>query len=379
MTKQHATGRLYVGSYTGNTTARGTTWGIRVLDVEPGTARYHDLRPAIDPDAGDPGAPLPDPSFLVLHPAGDVLYAVSETAPDGAVVALAIDPHDGSLVEIDRRSSGGAAPCHLAVDPSGSHLAVANYGSGTVLVVALGDDGRFGEPAAVTQHVGSGPHPRQEAPHAHGVTVDAAGRRLHAVDLGTDRIVQSALPLGEDGARLVGETVLAPGSGPRHLVLHPQLPLAFVVCELDNTLVTLEVDVGGTLTPRDVVSVLPATFDRSSDATSAEVTLHPNGDRIYVSTRGPDSIAAFALADPDLPPQLLGHVPSGGRTPRHMVIDPTGRWLLVANQDSECVVEFDLDGTDGVPTLRGLVADVRRPVCLVFADATPETGSGSAP
>jgi 6-phosphogluconolactonase len=198
------------------------------------------------------------------------------------------------------------------------------------------------------------------------------GAAVHATDLGTDRLVRYALDPAADAERFRpdGEIAMPPGSGPRHLAYHPTEPVAFALCELDCTLVVLDVDPAtGRLQPRTAVSTLPA--DAGDGSIGAEVRVHPDGRRIYVSNRGHDSIATFAYDAPDETPELLGHVPSGGRTPRHFTIDPTGRLLLAANQDSGTIVSFALDDPSGIPRQIGVVAELSQPVCLTFAEVTP--------
>jgi len=170
----------------------------------------------------------------------------------------------------------------------------------------------------------------------------------------------------------VGDTVVHPGAGPRHLAFHPVLPLAFVVGELDSTLLTLGVDrSSGALEPRHTVATLPADFVGAS--IGADVHVHPDGRHVHVSNRGHDSIATFQIgageigaADEPLVP--LGHVPTGGRTPRNFAVHPSGRSLLVANQDSGSIVELAIDPTTGCPQPGRQIAEVPEPVCIAFVE-----------
>jgi 6-phosphogluconolactonase len=304
-------------------------------------------------------------SFLAVHPDTDTLYAVRETATSGALVAVRRSGR--ALTPIDQAPSHGAAPCHVSTD--GSNVYVANYGSGTVAAYSLRPDGGFGELIGSDRHHGSGPHPRQDAPHAHCIVPAPDASSVFVTDLGTDRIVRYVLEPTERGNRLrhADETVLAPGSGPRHLTFHPTHPVAFASCELDCTLAVMDVDEAtGRLHPRTTVSTLPADVDGGSIA--AEVCVHPDGRRVYVSNRGHDSIATFCLDEPGADPELLGHVSSGGRTPRHFAIHPSGRLLLVANQDSDNVVAFELDDRAALPRRADILVEVSQPVCITFVE-----------
>ena len=340
-------------------------------------------------DASDPEGALVElsafegvehPSFLAAHPNGRVLYAVSETATfdsteGGRIVAFAIDGDDGSLLLLDRVSSLGAAPCHLSVDSGGRYCCAANYVSGSVVVYALAGDGRFGEMLQSSQLRGSGPDPRQEGPHAHCFVPGPDAASVYAVDLGADRVVRFERSGGQissderpaNGCGFVEREhlVLSPGSGPRHLAFHPEAPVAFLVCELDSTLVVLDRDpASGQLVPRAKHSTLPEGFEGESLA--AEVRVHPRGDRVYVSNRGHDSIAVFGFSGADRSTEILGHVSSGGATPRSFAIHPSGRALLVANQDSHRISVLAIDPHTAMPTLTKAAHYVSEPVCLTF-------------
>ena len=348
---------LYVGCYTHESPV-----GIRVYDSSDPSGRLveHSEVEGIE-----------YPSFLTAHPGGGVLYAVSETAPSGDLVALRINPVDGSLVVIDRVSSHGSAPCYVSVDASGRYLYIANYLSGNIAVYTLDDDGRFGDLVATHQHRGSGPSARQDGPHAHCLLPNPGGDAVYAVDLGTDRVSRYVhhRHQGVEGFTLVDELALDAGAGPRHLAFHPGQLVAFVVGELDSTLVTLGVDpVDGRLTRLHTTPTLPVDF--AGESIAAEVRVHPNGRYVYVSNRGHDSIAVFGVAGAGQPLEPLGHVPSGGRTPRNFAVHPSGRALLAANQDSHTIVPFEIDPSTGIPRQLDVSYGVSEPTCLTFVEAS---------
>ena len=306
---------------------------------------------------------LDHPSFLVDHPTEPVLYAVSETV-GGEVVAFHIDPEDGTLTEWQRVPSTGDGPCHLGTD--GDRLCVANYISGSAAAYALAPDGRISDLVWSARHRGSGPHVRQEAPHAHCALPDPYRPSVHVVDLGIDRVIRyDADPTG-GGFRAAAELALPPASGPRHLTFHPHDPTAYIVCELDSTLVAVDVDrATGELRPRHTASTLPDGYE--GDTLAAAVRVHPGGRWVYVSNRGHDSIAVFAIGR-DHPLTPLGHVSSGGRGPRDVAIDPSGRWLLAANQHSGHVAGFAIDDRTGLPKAVGILAQVREPTCVLITE-----------
>ena len=342
---------LYVGCYTTAASA-----GIHVFD-------------AFDPSGDlDPRSQIDDiehASFLTVDVERSTLYAVSESADQGSVVAYRLSPTDGSLQRIGEVPSHGADPCHVSTDAD--HLHVANYTSGSIATYLLDDDGAIGELVAHHRHEGSGPHARQRGPHAHCIVGSPTGTSVYAADLGADAIVRYVCDAGPDGAamRPAEHTAMRPGCGPRHLTFHPRWPVAYVVCELDNSLVACDVDDSGRLHRRSRVSTLPEAFD--GDSIAAGIAVHPDGSRIYVSNRGHDSIATFAVDGPDDIPVLIEHVASGGRTPRHFAVHPAGRSMVVANQDSDTLVSFTLDD-DAIPRNGTVVAEVSQPACTTFAE-----------
>lgn len=258
----------------------------------------------------------------------------------------------------------GADPCHAALSPDRSMLAVANYSSGDVAVWRL--DPATGLPRGAARripHEGQGPNrERQAGPHAHWVGFTGDGAILHSVDLGADAIFAHRV---DSGTGQPGETTTAyraeAGSGPRHLARHPRLPVAYLVAELANTVTTLQPRDDGTFTARDTVSTLPRGHAGASAA--AHIAVNAAGTRLYVSNRGHDSIAVFAIGgDGALTP--LQHVACGGHWPRFFLLREDRREMLVANERSGNIASLTIDH-DG--RLRLTEASVRMPGVVFLA------------
>lgn len=322
--------------------------------------------------------PSASPSFLALHPAQGYLYAVNRPPQylyavnevrDGEVSAFAVAP-DGTLTALNRESARGVAPCHLSLDPTGRWVLVANYTSGHFAVLPVGDDGRLGPASDVVRESGSGPNPkRQEGPHAHMIAFDPSGRYVLGADLGIDRTLifrlDSATGTLTPNEAAQPYAAAAPGAGPRHFAFHPGGRFLYVNNELDSTIAAYAFDPAtGAATALHALSTLPEGFAGAN--TTAEIAMHPGGRFVYVSNRGHDSIAAFAIDAATGHLTALGQTPTGGREPRSFAIDPTGTFLLAANQHSDTVVTFHLDGDTGGLTATGQVAQVPTPVCILF-------------
>jgi 6-phosphogluconolactonase len=317
-------------------------------------------------------ATTPNPSFLALHPNGELLYAVNEGDPDsptdGSISAFSIDQATGGLTFLNKVDSMGAAPCHIVVDHTGKFVFAANFVGGNVVSYRLGADGSIGERASLIQHEGSSVHPRQEAPHAHEVVLSADNSHLFVPDLGMDRVMvyQINAETGELTANDPPAAVLNPGTGPRHMEFHPDGDHAYVIGEINSTITTFAFDAAtSAFTSKQVVSTLPADFE--GESSTAEIEISADGKFVYGSNRGDDSIAVFAVdaAEKTLTP--VEHAPIQGETPRNFVIDPSGAYLFSENQNTNNIVQFSRDAATGKLTPTGQVlTDAPTPVCMVF-------------
>ncbi|WP_245734158.1 lactonase family protein [Lentzea jiangxiensis] len=338
-----ATRRVFFGAY--------TTWsggaegiGVGTYDTANGQLRTTGVISGVV-----------NPSFVVESRDGRFLYAVNETSR-GEVTAIDAT----TLAVVNKQPTGGADPCHLTLDPSGKFLVTADYSSGSLSVFPVGADGSLGARTQKVQHQGSGPNKeRQEGPHAHHVVFDVAGRYAAAVDLGADSVFVYSLTGGK--LTRVSQAKVKPGAGPRHIAFHPDGKTAYVANELDSTIVTCSY-ANGTLTPGQVLPTVPS---GSPTNYPAEVLVSADGKHVYLSNRGHDSIAHFAVCGAGL--TLVGHTPVGGRYPRHITFDPSGSFLFAANQNSNNVTSFAVNRATGELTPSGAPLQTPIPVCVLPA------------
>ena len=299
-------------------------------------------------DVDAPVALAQNCSFGVHAARVDLHYLVDE---QGGAVGVFRHRGDAAMPWdcLARFPVGGAAPCHIALDHSQSWLAVANYASGSISLQRLAPEtGLPVDAPIVRENTGSGPNAaRQQSPHAHWVGFSPDNRWLYATDLGTDQVLAFAF---DAAAGTLGRPIVAfqapPGSGPRHLYLHPKRPgLAYLACELTNQLVALTVT-GSEFRARAALSTLPADPDTESMQSAAgsivaHIAGNVAGDRLYVSNRGDDSIAVFALDDQGHP-TLLQHVASGGQSPRFFLLIEDERRIIVAHERDHRVTQLDI-------------------------------------
>jgi 6-phosphogluconolactonase len=231
-------------------------------------------------------------------------------------------------------ASGGSLPCYLALSPTGDRLAVANYEDGAVALIAIDKEtGELGGIVDVTRPSGSGPDPeRQEGPHAHCVVFDEVGERLFHVDLGLDRVFAYPINDGRLGPPEVAFEA-PPGSGPRHLLLHPDGHHALLLAELGSKLMLLERRRAGF----SLVHAIPTLPEPQPGNLGGHLALGPEA-RVLVTNRGHDSLAAFRLVDGRL--EADGWTPTGGSSPRHFVM--AGGRALVAHEKSGSIAFVDL-------------------------------------
>ena len=349
---------MFVGPYTG-----GKSHGIArfLVDLAGGKVEPLGETPALNP------------SFLAFDPQGKFLYAVSEVGDfagkkSGAVLAFAIDRHSGELTPLNSQPSGGDGPCHLAVDPTGKNLLVANYGGGSVEVLPIAKDGRLEAPSDFVQHKGTGPdHSRQEGPHAHSIGTSPDGRFVLACDLGLDKVLVYRLDpaAGKLTPNDPPAGMTAPGAGPRHFTFSRDGRFVYVGDEMASTVTVFAYDADrGALKPLQAISTLPAGF--KGETSVAEVEIDPAGRFLYCSNRGADSLAIFAVDKQTGMLTPAGHHSSGGKTPRHFTIDPSGEYLITANQDSHNVVVFRRDAATGQLKETGVEVNVDKPVCVLL-------------
>jgi 6-phosphogluconolactonase len=361
---EHATGAMfvYIGTFTGAPPhGRGRAEGISVLRLEPASAELTLLHTVPDVD---------NPSFLALDPSQRFLYAVNavpehDGRPGGSVSAFAIDPATGGLRFLNRQPSHGVGPCHVIVDQTGRWAMATNYGSGSVALYPIQEDGSLGPATDAVQHEGAGVNERQQGPHAHSINLDPANRFALVADLGLDRVF--VYRLDRSAGKLVPNdppwVQTAPGAGPRHLDFHPNGRHVYVINELGSTLGAYEYDAArGALHELQTVPTLPADFTGTNSC--ADVHVAPSGRFVYGSNRGHDSIVIYAIDEATGRLSYVGHEPTQGRAPRNFAIDPSGDVLFAANQDSDTIVTFRVDQQTGRLTATGQVTEVLTPVCV---------------
>jgi len=350
---------VYFGTYT-NALSRGIY--VSRLDTDTGKLSAPEL--AVE---------TPSPCYLAVSPDEKFLYAANSIQSfngkmAGALSAFKIDKTSGRLKLLGQASSGGEGPCHVSVDSTGKTLLVANYGGGSVKSVSLNEDGGFGGDGSFFQLHGSSLNAsRQSGPHAHFIMADSLNRFALACDLGTDKVMIYRL-VAQDSTLAANNPAFAsapPGSGARHLVFSLDGRFVHVLNEMACTITTFAWDsVSGKLDLIETVSALPPDVAVQSTFTAAEILTSSNF--VYATVRGHDSVSVLAADAQSGRLALMQNIPAGGKVPRGLGIDPTGRWLIVANQKTDNAVEFVIDPVTGKLSPTGQALRLGSPVDVKF-------------
>ncbi len=311
-------------------------------------------------------AAVENPSFLTISPNGRFLYAIHE-ADLGQISAFAIQ-QDGGLTFLNRQETKGPHPCFVSTDPTGKVVLVANYSGGNVASYHVEANGYLSEAVSVFAHTGRGGDPtRQTMPHAHAIRTAPNGKFAYAADLGTDKLYGYHLSPKTGELLPMKPHFLSTnsGSGPRHLAFSPDGKWLFLVNELDNTILSIRLNVQtGKMAVKAQRSALPTGFTKTSYI--ADVHLSPDGRYLYVSNRGHNSIFVGKINRQTGVIQPIQHISCGGDWPRNFGIEPSGRILLVANERSGNILSFHRNVQSGLLKPTGYALECAKPVCICF-------------
>jgi 6-phosphogluconolactonase len=306
-----------------------------------------------------------NPTFLVPGPGERFVYAVNE-GRQGTVSSFSFDKKSMKLQEVSRVSSKGGGPTHIAVDQTGRCVFAANYGGGSVASFQVNNNGQLSDAVSFFQY-SADEEKHERKPHAHRVTVSPDNRFLLVNDLGLDVI--HVYRLDASTAKLTPNDPplwrAKRGYGPRALQFHTNGRVAYCVNELKPTVNVLGWDgERGVLTTLQDVSLVPEGY--SGNAAPSDIAFDRKMSFAYAASRLDDFIATFAVSPADGKLTMIGKASCGGKRPRHLVVDPTDRWLLIANQDTDTVAIFARDSKTGKVANEGRTFPLSRPQCLVF-------------
>lgn len=305
-----------------------------------------------------------NPSYLAISPDQKFVYAVNENDGEngGDISAFAFDKAKGELKFLNKQPSQGDNPAFVAIDSTGKNVIVANYSGGNLAVFKTNADGSLQPAAQIIRHEGYGVNvERQEMPHPHSVNFSPDQKFVFVPDLGNDRLYRysfdpnAAEPLQPSDPQYY---TVPDNSGPRHMTFSPNGKYAYLLNELSGTIIVYAYD-NGTLTEIQTVG----TPDAKGTKGSADIHISKDGRFLYTSNRGTsNNIAMYKVASDG---KLAENgVQAVGQHPRNFMIDPSGRFLLVANRDANNIQIFVINKNFGILQDTNVKIDVPQPVCL---------------
>lgn len=350
---------LIIGTYTGRDAKDGIY--VYTFDSETGQLEYKNQAGGID-----------NPSYLTLSPDLKTVYAISEYGSDsvGMVYSYGYDAETGDLSFKNKASAGGRGPCYVSVDHSGKYVFTANYGSGSLAAVPVLEDGSLGTDVQDIYHKGNMVDGEEGPSRMHSAVISPDNKYLFTPNLGIDKIGVYKFDSSAEASPLTPadqEFVNLPAkSGPRHFTFHPNGKYAYVIHELDGGITAFKYD-DGKLDQIQEVSILPEGFEGKIGA--ADIHVSPDGKFLYGTNRlDLNEIVIYSIDENTGELTFVGRESSKGNHPRNFVIDPTGNFLLVANQNTDDIYVFRRDKDTGLLTYTDISLELSKPVCLKFVN-----------
>lgn len=347
---------LIIGTYTG-TGSKGIY--VYQFDAATGKATY-----ISNTDSGS----VVNPSYLAIAPGDSLLYACTETRTvnEAGISAFRFNAKDGKLSFVNKQSGGGDNPAYVSVHKNGKWVLAGNYSGGSIAAFQVKKDGGLQPYSQLIQHEGSSINKqRQEKAHVHATVFSPQGDYLFTPDLGTDKVniyrfnSSSSEPLKP---AVIPFAQTTPGSGPRHFTFHPNGKWAYLVEELSGTVVAYHYQQGRLMQLQRIAAHADTV---TSEFGSADIHVSPDGKFLYASNRGNENnIAIFKIDKATGKLSSAGYQSTMGIKPRNFCIDPTGNYLLAANQQTGNIAIFKRDGKTGLLHYTSEQIMIPEPVCL---------------
>ncbi len=340
---------LFVGTYTGD-----STQGIEVYEVDQtGLLTFKSIQKNIE-----------NASYLAISPDKEFLYTANEITDftdkkDGYISAYKINQKTGGLTFINNMSSQGGAPCYITTSLDGKILLVSNYLGGKVATF-MTDNGQIGKPVSIFNQDKEGLKiMAPNMPHMHSIQLNTQNTMAFASDLGNDKIYFYGFDKKTGQLSFSQKSIqLTNGAGPRHFEFSANGRYIYILNEHNSTIEIFNLSTQNRL---QIIGTIPKDF--SGKNYPADIHFAPSGDYLYATNRGHNSLAIFKVDKKKGTLEFLGTEPVNGDWPRNFMIDPHGKFILVANQKSKNIVSFKI-GKGGSLKLIQNTKTVASPACL---------------
>jgi 6-phosphogluconolactonase len=382
MNSSKQTDILYVGSYTeivaGDFGGHGKGISCYEFDAEKGELNLLNNQFQVNPSYLSIANIMHSSKVELENKSSTYLFAVSEIlASKKPVIHSYIINDNYSLRLIDTKTIEGGCPCHIHYfknTDGESYTATACYETGNLVIHTINVEAaanlNIHEPLNI-YHKGSSQHPtRQTQAHAHFACFDAVTNKLLVCDLGLDQVKVYSIQINNDSFNAIEQQIISlpAGSGPRHICFDDNYFYGFIINELTGSVTIIkhsaekkEYEIKGSFDETETKSV-----NIDTDLGGAAIRVSADGKFIYTSMRSDNTIRLFAFDPIAESLNYIASYPTQGRTPRDFTIDATGKWLLVAHQDSDTISIFNVNSYNGTLSFHKTVNNIDSPVCLAW-------------
>lgn len=301
---------------------------------------------------------LLNPSFLAMHK--EYLYSVGESESPNPGTVASYKIKGNNIEKIDESITNGDNPCHLAINSKNNFLVAVNYSSGDFSTYKI-SNGKIDFLEKISHEGSSINTSRQNGPHAHSVNF-INDETFYVCDLGIDKIIKYTIDSKSQKINSQKQFILNPGAGPRHFIINSSFDIAYSINELDSTISVFEIDKENNLKNLQNISTIPS--DYINETTTADIHFSQDGKFLYGSNRGHDTLAQFSIKK-DGKLNFEKNFSTKGKTPRNFAISKSGKYALVANENSDNISSFYFDIESGNLEYTGHNISIPSPVCLL--------------
>lgn len=342
----------YVGTYT-----YGKSKGIYKFTLNEGDSNVENIELV---------AELNHPTYLAINKDNTHLYSVIKDGERGGLASFEIDSNNHKLKLLNYNFVEGKSPCHVNLDKSNDYVFTSNYHKAELISYKIAENGSIENSLDTIIHIGSGPNtPRQDSAHIHYANLTPDGNYLYTIDLGLDKLSVYSLDNGRLKEISDKGVLLKTGSGPRHMDFHPSGNFAYILTELSSEVITLKYDkIQNSFKEIQYISMLPD--DCSVESTGGAIHISPDGNYLYTSNRGHDSITVFSVDSISGELKFSSNIRLNGKSPRDFSISPSGKFLIVANQTTNNIELYSTNKSTGELKYLNVSEYIPNPVCIKF-------------
>ena len=373
---------LYVGSYTeivaGDFGGHGKGISCYEFDAQKGDLNLLNNQFQVNPSYLSISSIMHSSNNELENKSSKYLFAVSEILASKKPVIHTYTINDNyALSLIDSKTIEGGCPCHIHYfknKDGQSYTATACYETGNLVIHTINVEStahlNIPEPLNI-YHKGSSQHPsRQTQAHAHCACFDTLSNKLLVCDLGLDQVIVYSIQINNDSFNAIEDQIISipAGSGPRHICFDDNYFYGFIINELTGSVTIIkhsaekkEYEIKGTYDETETKSV-----NIDTDLGAAAIKVSKDGKFIYTSMRSDNTIRLFAFDPIAESLSYIASYPTEGRTPRDFTLDASGKWLLVAHQDSNTISIFNVNSYNGTLSFHKTVENIESPVCLAW-------------